>query len=61
MSYPTKDKRNKDLIKKYDQGWTLRELGEYFNVHHSTADEVVKRWYPIYGKKVMSGNVDNSP
>lgn len=49
MPYPRKEQRNKDLIKKFLSGLSLRELGEYFGIHHSTVEEVIDRWLPIYG------------
>jgi hypothetical protein len=40
MSYPAKTKRNKELVKKKRQGWSYKELGEYFNLNKKTAWEI---------------------
>lgn len=50
MPRPSKDERNKEIIRKYQKGWSLREIGEFFNLHHSTVDEILKRWLPIMTK-----------
>lgn len=53
MPRPSKDERNKDIIKYHQKGWSLREIGAHFNLHWTTIEEIVERWLPVYtGKKV---------
>ena len=51
MSYPSKDQRNKELVKKIESGWSYSKVGEHFNISKPTAHETFKRWSPIYGKE----------
>jgi Mor family transcriptional regulator len=56
MARPSKDERNKDIIKKYDAGWGYERLGNHFNLHFTTVKEIILRWYPVYGKKDKIAN-----
>jgi hypothetical protein len=40
MAYPKKAKRNKELVKKRQQGWSYRKLADYYNINVKTAFEI---------------------
>jgi len=60
MAYPSKTARNKEIIRKYEKGWSFRKIGEFYNIHQKTVYEVVQRWQPVYGKKHLTGVVDKA-
>lgn len=55
MAYPSKLKRNKELVKMLEQGSSMAEVGNFFNLAKSTVHELYHKWAPIYGKKARSG------
>ena len=40
---PEKIDRNKKIIKKHFKGWSLRKIGSFYNLHHSTVENIVNR------------------
>lgn len=58
MAYPSKDQRNKELVKKIDAGWSYRKVADFFNMESSTVFETYKRWAPKYSKNKLLGVVD---
>lgn len=43
MAYPTKDKRNKEIVKLRKKGWSFRKIAGHFNIDVKTAHRAYKR------------------
>lgn len=43
MAYPAKIKRNKEIIKLRNKGWTFRKIAEHFNIDVKTTFRAYKR------------------
>jgi len=43
MAYPAKKKRNKELVRKRQQGWSFRKIADYYNINVKTAFEIYER------------------
>jgi len=53
MAQKPRTVRNKEIIKKYQQGWGYLKLGNHYNLHFTTVKEIIQRWLPVYtGKKI---------
>lgn len=40
MAYPKKARRNTELVKKRQMGWTFRKLADYYGINVKTAFEI---------------------
>lgn len=38
-----KNERNSELLKKKEEGWSIRKIADHYNLHPSTVHEIVKR------------------
>ena len=53
MGRPSKAERNKEIIKKHEQGWGYLRLAKHYNLHFTTVKEIIERWLPVYtGKRL---------
>jgi len=58
MVMRSKVERNKEIVKKRKLGWTLRKIGDFYNLHHSTVVEIIRRW-SVENDKIEGKGVDN--